>query len=63
MNITFPDFLGLRCLMMPYIQGEPDSVPSEYAPYMEDLVSFAEDASSLDLYEFVACLKRTKVTE
>ena len=49
--------------MMPYIQGEPDSVPSEYAPYMEDLVSFAEDASSLDLYEFVACLKRTKVTE
>lgn len=33
MNIVFPEFQGLRCLMMPYIQGEPESVPSEYAAY------------------------------
>lgn len=33
--MIFPKFQGLRCLMMPYIQGEPDSVPSEYAAYSE----------------------------
>lgn len=32
-TITFPRFSGLRCLMMPYIQGESKSVPKEYAPY------------------------------
>lgn len=35
MNIVFPEFTGLRCLMMPYIQGEHESVPSEYAAYSE----------------------------
>jgi hypothetical protein len=25
--ITFPAFSGVRCLMMPYIQGDPDTVP------------------------------------
>lgn len=35
MNCTFPEFRGLRCLMMPYIQGEPDSVPREYDAYSE----------------------------
>lgn len=34
-RITFPTFSGLRCLMMPYIQGDPNSVPSEYAPYSD----------------------------
>lgn len=34
-NITFPSYSGLRCLMMPYIQGEPDSVPAEYAAYAD----------------------------
>jgi len=29
-HITFPGFSGIRCLMMPYIQGNPDSVPEEY---------------------------------
>lgn len=33
--ITFPDFTGIRCLMMPYIQGEPDSVPEIYDPYRD----------------------------
>lgn len=32
-QIEFPEFSGLRCLMMPYIQGDPESVPDEYAPY------------------------------
>jgi len=36
-QIIFPEFSGLRCLMMPYIQGNPDSVPKEYAPYSEIL--------------------------
>lgn len=34
-TITFPTFSGVRCLMMPYIQGEASSVPSEYAAYAE----------------------------
>lgn len=38
-QITFPDFTGLRCLMMPYIQGDPDSLPSEYEPYFDILES------------------------
>lgn len=38
MNIEFPKFSGVRCLMMPYIQGNPDSVPVEYHAY-RDIVS------------------------
>lgn len=37
-TIEFPEFSGVRCLMMPYVQGEPDSVPSEYAAY-RDIIS------------------------
>ena len=32
-SIEFPRFTGIRCLMMPYIQGEPGSVPDVYEPY------------------------------
>lgn len=35
LTINFPKFSGLRCLMMPYIQGEPESVPKEYAAYAD----------------------------
>jgi len=35
MIVNFPKFSGVRCLMMPYIQGEPDSVPGQYAAYAE----------------------------
>ena len=35
MMIQFPKFTGLRCLMMPYIQGEPDSLPTSCAPYRD----------------------------
>jgi hypothetical protein len=31
--IAFPAFTGTRCLMMPYIQGDPESVPDDYDPY------------------------------
>lgn len=32
-TIQFPAFAGLRCLMMPYIQGDPFSVPEPFRPY------------------------------
>ena len=34
-TVTFPEYSGLRCLMMPFVQGEPDSVPVEYAAYRD----------------------------
>ena len=37
MKIEFPAFAGLRCLMMPYIQGDPDSVPLDYRAY-DDII-------------------------
>lgn len=36
-TISFPAFTGVRCLMMPYIQGEPDSVPDAYRDYADIL--------------------------
>lgn len=33
LNIDFPEYSDLRCLMMPYIQGDPDSVPEKYHAY------------------------------
>lgn len=38
-SITFPEFSGVRCLMMPYVQGEPISVPQQYAPYRNIIAS------------------------
>ena len=32
-TISFPEFAGTRCLMMPYVQGDPASVPDVYARY------------------------------
>lgn len=34
-KIDFPKFSGVRCLMMPYIQGDSSSVPTEYAAYAD----------------------------
>jgi hypothetical protein len=34
-HIQFPKFSGIRCLMMPYIQGDPDSVPEIYNSYKD----------------------------
>lgn len=33
MTLTFPAYSGVRCLMMPYIQGDPSSVPVAYRGY------------------------------
>lgn len=32
-TVLFPEYAGTRCLMMPFIQGDPESVPDEYAAY------------------------------
>jgi hypothetical protein len=32
-TVTFPEYSGIRIRMMPYIQGDPDSIPDDYAPY------------------------------
>jgi len=37
-QFTFPDFSGTRCLMMPFIQGDPESVPDIYRGY-SDIIS------------------------
>lgn len=34
-TVLFPEYSGLRCLMMPYVQGDPDSVPDDYAAYYD----------------------------
>lgn len=33
--VGFPEFSGIRCLMMPYIQGDSASIPDTYAPYRD----------------------------
>src|SRR5215470_8643041 len=38
-SIEFPQFSGIRCLMMPFIQGDPTSVPEMYACYQEIIAS------------------------
>ncbi len=38
-TIAFPPFSGIRCLMMPYIQGDSSSVPDTYAPYKDIIES------------------------
>lgn len=39
MKITFPTFSGIRCLMMPFIQGDPTSVPDQYRDYSDIIES------------------------
>lgn len=37
-TITFPRFSGIRCLMMPYIQAEPQSVPEQFRRGYEEII-------------------------
>lgn len=37
-RITFPTHKGIRCLMLPYIQGDPDSVPENYRHGYENIL-------------------------
>ena len=32
-KIEFPEFTGVKCNMMPFIQGDANSLPDEYKPY------------------------------
>jgi len=34
-SISFPAYSGLRCLMMPFIQGRTESLPREYHAYSD----------------------------
>jgi len=34
-KIQFPEFTGVRCLMMPFIQGDSKSLPEAYQPYAD----------------------------
>lgn len=57
LKIEFPKFTGLRCLMMPYIQGDPYSVPQEYNPYIDiirDCVIDRGDIGYLTIDESIA---------
>ncbi len=45
--VTFPQFTGIRCLMMPYIQGDPTSVPDIYASYRSILASVFLDKGDI----------------
>jgi len=38
-KITFPKFTGVRCLMMPFIQGDSKSLPEQYQPYAQIIES------------------------
>ncbi len=38
-KIDFPAYAGVRCLMMPYIQGEPESLPEKYLSYADVIKS------------------------
>lgn len=37
-SITFPKFSGIRCLMLPYIQGDPSSVPERFRNGYESII-------------------------
>ena len=56
-KIKFPEFSGLRCLMMPYIQGDPLSVPAEFHGYsvaIRELVLRKGEVGFLTIDESVA---------
>lgn len=56
-SISFPEFTGRRCLMMPYIQGDPESVPDSFAAYgqvLRDVFLCRGDIGYLTIDESVA---------
>ncbi len=46
-TVAFPEYSGIRCLMMPYIQGDPDSVPEDYAAYYEIIAANFLEAGAI----------------
>jgi hypothetical protein len=57
-QIQFPEFSGIRCLMMPYIQGDPESVPEKYRKGYEtvlrDVYCVRGDVGYLTIDESIA---------
>lgn len=37
-TISFPQYSGIKCLMMPYIQGDPESVPVHIRKHYSDII-------------------------
>lgn len=37
-HVVFPEFSGIRCLMMPFIQGDPESVPKQFRTGYEAVI-------------------------
>lgn len=56
-RITFPEFSGLRCLMMPYVQGDAGSLPEQYSAYfgvLTDLYFVRGEIGYLTIDESIA---------
>jgi len=57
-KIEFPEFSGIRCLMMPFIQGDPYSVPEEirtgYGKILESTYIEKGDIGFLTIDESIA---------
>lgn len=45
--ITFPAYANTRCLMMPFVQGDPDSVPAEYCAYTDIIAATYLEAGKI----------------
>jgi hypothetical protein len=45
--IVFPRFTGVTCNMMPFIQGDPDSLPPKYQQYAEALERMVLDPGKI----------------
>lgn len=57
MKINFPKYANIRCLMMPYVQGDPDSVPPKYRSYetiLENVYLGRGDIGYLTIDESIA---------
>lgn len=39
-TMKFPEYSGIRCYMMPFIQGRPETLPSEFASYGDVVENF-----------------------
>lgn len=56
-TIKFPEFSGIRCLMMPYVQGDSASIPNIYTAYrgiISDIFLRKGDIGFLTIDESVA---------
>lgn len=45
-TIAFPEFIGARCYMMPFIQGRPETLPAAFAGYADTVAKFVLDGQA-----------------